>query len=273
MKTTADIYKAPLWFRYLLPFSAVAVMILVRIEIIEWFEGRYPLILFVLPVIVSAWFGGAWPGILAWICGVLAGACLFKPYNLQITTVLGCERLALFTVVCALCIFIITRLHIARYLGEQNQRKLQEEILDRQKIEENLRHEIAIRLHVEEALAEALRNAEKASRAKTQFLANMSHEIRTPMNAVIGLTHILAMNRTPPANQKEIIATLKASADALLNLIDDMLDITKIEAESVELETIPFNLRHVIEDVMTIMTMKARDKGLAFCLESGELRS
>ncbi|ESQ77950.1 PAS domain-containing hybrid sensor histidine kinase/response regulator [Asticcacaulis sp. YBE204] len=113
-------------------------------------------------------------------------------------------------------------------------------------------------------LVEAREKAEAANIAKSEFLANMSHEIRTPMNAVIGLSHILALSTPLTARQAEFIRTLQLSADSLLALLNDLLDIAKIEARSVELEQIAFSPAQLMEDVARIMAVKAREKGLAF---------
>ena len=117
-------------------------------------------------------------------------------------------------------------------------------------------------------LMEARRKADEASLAKSEFLANMSHEIRTPMNVVLGLSNILATSEPLTSKQKEFIATLRTSADTLLTLIDDLLDISKIETESVELEEIPFSIVQVIEESATIMKVRAQEKGLTFNIET-----
>ncbi len=116
----------------------------------------------------------------------------------------------------------------------------------------------------EAALIAARNAAEAANIAKTEFLANMSHEIRTPMNAVIGLSHILAMSKPLTLKQQEYIKTLSMSADALMALINDLLDIAKIEARTLELEHVPFSLGALIEDVATMLAVKVREKKLTF---------
>ncbi len=116
----------------------------------------------------------------------------------------------------------------------------------------------------QEALLEARNAAEAASIAKTEFLANMSHEIRTPMNAIIGLSAILGHSKPLSERQQEFIRTLQTSADSLLALINDLLDITKIEARSVELEHIAFSLPRLMQEVTSMMAVQAREKGLDF---------
>jgi signal transduction histidine kinase/ActR/RegA family two-component response regulator len=138
---------------------------------------------------------------------------------------------------------------------------------------ENIEHTVAIRTSEvssvnerlqksETELQMALTIAQEASTAKSDFLATMSHEIRTPMNAVMGLAHILALSSPLTVKQKECIQTLKMSADSLLALINDLLDIAKIESQSIELELIPFAVPELIAEVVRIIDVSAKAKGL-----------
>ncbi len=103
--------------------------------------------------------------------------------------------------------------------------------------------------------------AEASEKAKHQFLANMSHEIRTPMNAIKGMTDIL-IRRNPKEDQKEYLEGIKQSSDSLLIIINDILDISKIEAGKVELEQESFSVNELVNNVHTIMQYKAEEKGL-----------
>ncbi len=112
----------------------------------------------------------------------------------------------------------------------------------------------------EEAVARA-RAAEAASVAKSEFLANMSHEIRTPMNGVIGMTDVLSATDMTP-RQRACVDVIQSSGGALLTIINDILDFSKIEAGRIELERAPFSLRRAIEDVATLISARAAERGV-----------
>jgi len=109
--------------------------------------------------------------------------------------------------------------------------------------------------------------AEAANRAKSEFLANMSHEIRTPMNAVIGLANILSTSRPLTEKQQEFVDTLLLSSHSLMSLINDLLDIAKIETNNINLESIVFNLESLLKEVMEVSRLRAEDKGIYLNLE------
>lgn len=113
--------------------------------------------------------------------------------------------------------------------------------------------------------------AEEAARAKSEFLANMSHEIRTPLNAVIGLAHVLSRTSPLTDRQKEFIETLRVSGDNLLSLISDLLDFARLESGNVILEHVEFDLVQTVQNVLSIMGIRAQEKKLQLLVDSSGL--
>ncbi len=132
------------------------------------------------------------------------------------------------------------------------------DITERKRIEEEIQRSY-------QELEKAIQRAEAASMAKSEFLANMSHEIRTPLNAIIGMTE-LAFDMAFSSEQREYLNVVLSNSESLLALINDILDVSKIEAGKMEIEEITFDLKELMESVIDVLSVRARIKGIELLL-------
>ncbi len=125
-------------------------------------------------------------------------------------------------------------------------------------------NEMVITKGEQEILQKAKESAETASLAKSDFLANMSHELRTPLNSILGYAQLLQRYSLPPQKQTKALNTIEQSGKHLLSLINEILDLSKIEAGQLQLQTITFNLRQMLDNIVETMQTRAESKSLSF---------
>jgi len=151
-------------------------------------------------------------------------------------------------------------------IKELNPQAMAQEEVDQQRLVEILREAVEHRKKLEVELIHAREDAESALEARKIFLANMSHEIRTPINAIIGMSSVLSESGLTE-NQMDYLNAIQASSEGLMVIVNDILDISKLESGKFRLEELTFDLDDIVTPLMRSMSLKAHEKGIALTLE------
>lgn len=244
----------------------------IRLALGPLLNGNYPYIVFVFSVLLTSRYGGWKPALFAALLGLLVANALFvsprwsfvsPQWSLQTEDLVG---------ICCFITLGITAVQFsrstraARVRLESYARKLEREISAHQRTQEDLRQAnetLEARVSARTAeLVEATLLAQTATRAKSEFLANMSHEIRTPMTAILGYADLVLDENFQGAKIKESVAVIKRNGEHLLKLINDILDIAKIESGKLAIEVLPGSPRTIVREVLSLFSFRAEEKGL-----------
>ncbi|MCM1423826.1 MAG: ATP-binding protein, partial [bacterium] len=178
--------------------------------------------------------------------------------NTVVRTLLSLGIVMLLLIALAVAAVLRQRASTRLYLEEQENLRRQE-VLNQQLEEYNV-----LLTQAKESAEQAFQIAEEANRAKSSFLSNMSHDIRTPMNAIVGFATLLERDAEKPEKVREYTKKITASSQHLLGLINDILDISKIEAGKTTLNLTDENMEEVIENIDSIIRPQMKAKGHTF---------
>ncbi len=251
----------------IISLSAIAAVFAINFILTHLFPNYVPMSLFLTAVVITAWSTGVRNGIIAAVIGALLEMFFFSsastpfshgaPQNL---------RLLIYLIQGVVLSYICGQFHSAQtklvfreeQLNSALQREMNQRLLMQKTLDELQKSEVLLNQEREVA-----RNA---NRIKSLFLAHMSHEIRTPLGAVLGFTELLKEPDLPPEKRLDYLNIIERTGNNLKDIINDILDISKVEAGRFEISTEHFSLRQVLNEVYSVMSLKCKEKNITLSI-------
>ena len=248
--------------RYVSAVLAVALAAAIRVALNPLLETRGPFVLMFLAVAVAGWYGGLGPGLLATILSAALALWLFldPAYTLQTLPFSYVVFTALFIIGGTVISVLSESMHRARNKAELSAEELRLEVLQRERIADELKQSV-------EREKSALIESEIAHRAKDEFLATVSHELRTPLNSMLGWAQMLQTGRLSAEDQSNAYETIERNAKHQAQLIEDVLDVSRIITGRVRLDVRPIEPITVVEHAIEIVRPTADAKGVSLQTE------
>lgn len=258
--------------KFLLSIALAGCVLLLQLVLQSVADNYAPLTLFLAPIVVATWLGGASVGVFTLILGVLFEAFFFMQptYLLAPVSKQDLVRIIIFIAEGLTAILLVTRSRFSRlnFLDliekeKQWRRIMFDSILDRSRSEISNRQYLNLLKADSYSLKLAKDKAESANEAKTAFLATMSHEIRNPLGAIVGFSDLLLDNSASAAEVQSYIEKIRRNSELLLHIVDDVLDLSRVEAGKVQVETIKSSYAALLNDVKASFELRAEKQGVA----------
>lgn len=232
-------------------------------------QNYLPMTLFISPIIIAAWAGGIGPGILATLLGALAESFFFAEPRFSFLEDHS-EKMRLIIYLCegVTLSLIFGELHKSKKRIFESEHKLSAALEREKKSRKNLWNTLENLYISRQQLEKEREAAERMSRVKTLFLANMSHEIRSPLTAILGFTELLKEPYLPEQERNNYIEIIERTGITLTEIINDILDISKVEADRMEIEVLSFSPSQLMADIFSVLHIKCLKKSIQLNFKS-----
>ena len=265
---TYSSFRKSIYANFFLGVAPVLIVLALDLFFKSFLQNYLPMTLFLSSIVISSWFGGVGPGLVATFLGAIVECYFFiEPKYSFIISAHDRVRLT---------IYILEGIIISLIFGEI--RKFKRKISEgEQDLARALAREKGARLATEEALKKLYliqkqtekdrEEAEELTRVKTLFLANMSHEIRSPLTAILGFAELLKEPNLTAKEHQHYVEKIERTGLTLTEIINDILDISKVEANRLEIEKVSFSPQSLLAEIYSVLILRCREKALELKFE------